>query len=93
MLIPDQYTVPNMKIYNLVGVGTLALQLLLSVLLAPPWLGPWWGMAIGFAYLLLSWFLGGLYLSDIIHLGIAHRALDYKQWRWSTTRWAFISIP
>jgi stearoyl-CoA desaturase (delta-9 desaturase) len=24
--------------------------------------------------------MGGLYLSDMIHLGIAHRALDYKDW-------------
>jgi stearoyl-CoA desaturase (delta-9 desaturase) len=37
-------------------------------------------MAIGFSYLLISWFLGGLYLSDVIHMGIAHRALDYKEW-------------
>jgi len=69
-----------MKVYNLVGFATLALQVLISVLLAPPWLGPWWGAAIGLGYLLFSWFLGGLYLSDIIHLGIAHRALDYKEW-------------
>ncbi len=69
-----------MKVYNLVGVGTLALQVLISAMLAPPWLGPWWGAAIGLGYLLFSWFLGGLYLSDIIHLGIAHRALDYKEW-------------
>jgi len=69
-----------MKIYNLVGLGTIALQVLISVLLAPPWLGPWWGAAVGLGYLLCSWFLGGLYLSDIIHLGIAHRALDYKEW-------------
>jgi len=29
-------------------------------------------------YLLL--FSGGLYLADILHLGIAHRSLDYKEW-------------
>jgi sn-1 stearoyl-lipid 9-desaturase len=69
-----------MKIYNLIGFGTLALQALISVLLAPPWLGPWWGSVVGLGYPMFSWFLGGLYLSDIIHLGIAHRALDYKPW-------------
>jgi fatty-acid desaturase len=69
-----------MRIYNLLGYAALALHVLISALLAPPWLGPWWGMAVGFAYLLASWFLAGLYLSDIIHMGIAHRALDYKPW-------------
>jgi hypothetical protein len=34
------------------------------------------GIVVGVGYLLISWFLGGLYLSDMIHLGIAHRALD-----------------
>ena len=60
-----------MKIYNVLGFATLALQLLLSALLAPPWLGPWWGMVVGFGYLLITWFIAGIYLSDIIHLGIA----------------------
>jgi hypothetical protein len=67
-----------MKIYNVLGFATLSLQVLLSAFLAPPWLGPWWGILIGFD-LLISWFLGGLYLSDMIHLGIAHRALDLNQ--------------
>src|SRR5258708_6705275 len=71
---------PTMKIYNVVGSAALALQALLSALLAPPWLGPWWGIVVGFGYLLISWFVGGLYLSDVVHLGIAHRALDYKPW-------------
>jgi hypothetical protein len=26
------------------------------------------------------WFMGGLYLADVLHLGIAHRSLDYKEW-------------
>jgi hypothetical protein len=70
-----------MKIYNVIGFATLAFHVLLSAFLAPPWLGPWWGIVVGFAYLLISWLLGGLYLSDVIHLGIAHRALDYKAWK------------
>jgi stearoyl-CoA desaturase (delta-9 desaturase) len=69
-----------MKIYNVLGLATLSLQLLISATLAPDWLGPWWGMVVGFGYLLISWFMAGLYLSDMIHLGIAHRALDYKEW-------------
>jgi len=37
-------------------------------------------MLIGGAYLIFCWFLGGLYLADVLHMGIAHRALDYKEW-------------
>jgi stearoyl-CoA desaturase (delta-9 desaturase) len=37
-------------------------------------------MAIGFGYLLASWFLAGVYLSDVMHMGIAHGALDYQEW-------------
>jgi stearoyl-CoA desaturase (delta-9 desaturase) len=62
------------------GFALLAMQLLISAMLAPPWLGPYWGMVGGFAYLLISWLCGGLFLSDMVHLGIAHRALDYKGW-------------
>jgi len=69
-----------MKIYNVLGFALLALQLLISAFLAPPELGPWWGMVVGLGYLLISWFIAGIYLSDMIHLGIAHRALDYKEW-------------
>ena len=69
-----------MKIYNLVGFATLAFQALLSAYLAPPWMGPWLGLAVGMGYLLVSWFVCGVYLSDVIHMGIAHRALDYRPW-------------
>src|SRR5207248_2548859 len=47
-------------------------------LLAPPALGPWRGPLIGMAYFLAIWFLCGVYLSDMLHMGIAHKALDYK---------------
>jgi hypothetical protein len=69
-----------MKIYNALGYAALGFQLVLSAWLAPHSIGPWWGMAIGFGYLLASWFLGGVYLSDVMHMGIAHGALDYKEW-------------
>ena len=69
-----------MRIYNVLGYAALGLHLVLSAWLAPPWLGPWWGMAIGFGYLLMSWFLAGVYLSDVMHMGITHGALDYKEW-------------
>src|SRR6202030_1158633 len=37
-------------------------------------------MLIGGAYFIFCWFLGGLYLADVLHLGIAHRSLDYREW-------------
>jgi len=37
-------------------------------------------MLIGGVYFVFCWFLGGLYLADVLHLGIAHRSLDYKEW-------------
>ncbi len=37
-------------------------------------------MAVGFAYLLFIWFVGGLYLSNVLHMGIAHKTLAYKKW-------------
>ncbi|MFN0061583.1 MAG: fatty acid desaturase [Myxococcaceae bacterium] len=68
-----------MKIHIWVGAATLLLQAVLSVALAPAWMGPWLGLAIGMGYLLVSWFLCGVYLADVIHLGIAHRALDFRE--------------
>jgi fatty-acid desaturase len=47
---------------------------------APAHLGPWTGLLIGAAYFVFCWFVAGLYLADVLHLGIAHRSLDYKEW-------------
>jgi fatty-acid desaturase len=68
------------KVYNVVGTSIIALYALACVATAPPQLGPWAGLAIGAAYFVGAWFLAGLYLSDLIHLGIAHRSLDYAGW-------------
>ena len=69
-----------MKIYNFYGYLILFLYALACMVFAPPHLGPWIGLLYGEVYLLVFWFLAGLYLSDVIHLGISHRALDYKEW-------------
>jgi sn-1 stearoyl-lipid 9-desaturase len=69
-----------MKIYNAVGYACLLLYAAASALLAPAHLGPWAGLGIGMAYLVVCWFFAGVYLSCVIHMGIAHRALDYKDW-------------
>src|SRR6185503_4435753 len=67
-----------MKSYNLIGYALIALTLLGGALLAPADWGTLIGLAVAFVYLILIWFFGGLYLSDIIHMGIAHKTLDYR---------------
>ncbi|HEX2666789.1 MAG TPA: fatty acid desaturase [Gammaproteobacteria bacterium] len=69
-----------MKVYNAVGYALILAYALGCLYLAPPHLGPWAGLGIGAAYFLVCWFMGGLYLSSVIHMGIAHRALDYQEW-------------
>jgi len=69
-----------MKIYNLCGYLIILFYLLACMYSAPSQLGPWKGLFIGSVYFLFCWFLAGLYLADLLHLGIAHRALDYKEW-------------
>jgi fatty-acid desaturase len=69
-----------MKTYNIVGYSLILLHLLGSAVAAPPDWG--WVLAalFGFAYLVLIWLISGLYFSDVLHMGIAHKALDYKPW-------------
>jgi fatty-acid desaturase len=69
-----------MKIYSLMGYLVIAFYLLACIYSAPVQLGPWIGFLMGGAYLIFCWFMGGLYLADVLHLGIAHRSLDYKEW-------------
>jgi stearoyl-CoA desaturase (Delta-9 desaturase) len=69
-----------MRIYNVVGYGLLASYLGLSAALAPPEIGPWAGLLVGSGYLLVVWLLAGVYLADVLHLGIAHGALEFRGW-------------
>jgi sn-1 stearoyl-lipid 9-desaturase len=69
-----------MKIYNVIGYFIILAYLLACMFSAPTQLGRWKGLFIAGAYFIFIWFLGGLYLADILHLGIAHRSLDYKEW-------------
>lgn len=69
-----------MKIYSAAGYAIIFVYALGCALLAPPRFSPWTGLLIGAAYFLVCWFIGGLYLSSVIHMGIAHRALDYREW-------------
>jgi sn-1 stearoyl-lipid 9-desaturase len=69
-----------MRIYNAVGYACLLLYAAASAFFAPAHLGPWVGLGVGMTYLVVCWFFAGLYLSCVIHMGIAHRALDYQPW-------------
>ena len=67
-----------MKIYNAAGYAILLGYVAACMAAAPAWLGPWGGLAVGAAYFLAFWFLAGVYLADVLHLGIAHRSLDFR---------------
>jgi hypothetical protein len=69
-----------MKTYNLIGYSIILTYMLACMYFAPAHLGPWAGLLIGAAYFLFCWSVCGVYLADILHLGIAHRSLDYKEW-------------
>jgi len=69
-----------MKSYNLSGYSLILLHGLFSGLAAPPGWSVWLAVAVGFLYLGFIWFFGGLYLSDVLHMGIAHKTLAYKKW-------------
>jgi fatty-acid desaturase len=69
-----------MKVYNAVGYGCLLLYAAACAYFAPEHLGSWTGLTVGMVYLVVCWFFAGLYLSCVIHMGIAHRALDYQEW-------------
>ena len=69
-----------MKGYNVVGYTIILIYALACMYFAPPHIGPWTGLLIGAAYFVTCWLIGGVYLSCVIHMGIAHRTLDYKTW-------------
>ena len=69
-----------MKIYNVTGYLIILAYVLACMYSAPAQLGPWSGLLLGGVYFIFCWFFGGLCLADVLHLGIAHRSLDYKEW-------------
>ncbi len=69
-----------MQIYNLVGYLVVFLHIFASGFFAPPEWSFWLGALVGFLYLLFIWFFGGIYVSNILHMGIAHSSLVYKDW-------------
>jgi fatty-acid desaturase len=68
------------KIYSAWGYLVILSYFLACIFAAPAQMSHWTALAISGSYFLFCWFLGGLYLADVLHLGIAHRALDYQEW-------------
>lgn len=69
-----------MKIYNVIGYSLIAFHILVSGAAAPPETGLLVGVFIGLLYLIVIWFFGGLYVSDMLHMGITHKSLEYRKW-------------
>ena len=69
-----------MKIYSLIGYGMLALHLLGAGLTARPGRSFGTGVMIGLGYVMFIWFFGGMYISNVMHMGIAHKSLAFKPW-------------
>ena len=67
-----------MKIYSVIGYLLIILHVAVGGLTSPAGWGFVPGALGAFAYLLMVWFLAGLYLTDVIHMGVAHRALDFR---------------
>jgi fatty-acid desaturase len=72
--------VREMKTYNVIGYFLILLQFFASGLAAPPDWSFIAGSFTGLFYLLLAWFFGGIYISNILHMGIAHKSLAFKGW-------------
>jgi stearoyl-CoA desaturase (delta-9 desaturase) len=69
-----------MKIYNVYGYLIIVAYLAAGVASAPNSMKPGTAFLIAATYFIFCWFLGGLYLADVLHLGIAHRSLDFQEW-------------
>jgi stearoyl-CoA desaturase (delta-9 desaturase) len=69
-----------MRVYNVTGYAIIGWYALCAALLAPAHLGPAFGLLVGALYFVGCWFTIGVYLADVLHLGIAHRSLDFRAW-------------
>ena len=69
-----------MKIYNVIGYSLIAIHILIAGLIAPDGWGFVLGAVFGVSYLVYVWFFGGVYLSDVMHMGVAHKTLSFKPW-------------
>lgn len=69
-----------MRSYNIFGYAVIATHVLAAGFFAPESWGFALGAAVGFIYLVVLWFVGGIYAANILHMGIAHKAFHFKDW-------------
>ncbi len=65
---------------NCIGYGLLIFHGLVPAMFAPLGWGYIRGVVVALLYLFAVWFVGGVYLSLILHLGVAHRAVLFRPW-------------
>ena len=69
-----------MKSYCVIGWTLIAGHLAAAAVLANSNWGVANGALFGAVYLLFIWLVSGLYVAHILHMGIAHRAIEFKAW-------------
>jgi stearoyl-CoA desaturase (delta-9 desaturase) len=69
-----------MRGYIIIGYIVVAIALLAGALLFPFHGSPLASLGVTIAYYAVVWFLAGIYLGNLVHLGLAHRAMDVKPW-------------
>lgn len=69
-----------MKSYNIIGYAIIFLNIIAAGFFAPTGWSFAAGAIVGFAYLIFIWFVGGIYASNILHMGIAHKTMHFKDW-------------
>ncbi len=69
-----------MRSYNILGYTIILFNILAAGLFAPSDWSFLAGAAVGFLYLSVLWFIGGVYAANILHMGISHKTLHFKEW-------------
>lgn len=69
-----------MRVHIWIGYLVVVAAILAGTFLFPYHGQPLESLGITLAYYALVWFLAGIYLGDVVHLGLAHRAMDVKPW-------------
>jgi len=70
----------EMKVYSVIGYVLITLHLSAGGFAAPEGWGFLLGAGGALAYLLFIWFVGGMYVSNILHMGVAHKTLEFQGW-------------
>lgn len=68
-----------MKSYCVIGWSLIAAHIAAAAFLAPPEWGMLNGALAAAAYLCFIWLVSGLYVAHILHMGIAHRAIEFRR--------------